>query len=224
MKIQAYFIKQFLNLLEITERLLLVIFEHRILPIMINLILFGPPGSGKGTQAVKIAEAFNLLHISTGDLFRSELKNETPLGMEAKKYMDKGELVPDEVTIGMLSNKLDEYAGKVDGFIFDGFPRTQPQAEALDKLLDLKDTTISLVLALDVPEDEIVERIKERGKTSGRADDLNDEIIRNRFKVYLKETAQVADHYKKADKFVALNGIGTIDEIFASLKAEISKL
>ena len=191
---------------------------------MINLILFGPPGSGKGTQAVKLAQEFNLYHISTGDLFRSELKNETPLGVEAKKYMDKGELVPDEVTIGMLSNKLDEYAGKVNGFIFDGFPRTQPQAEALDKLLDLKNTAISLVLALDVAEDEIVHRIKERGKSSGRADDLDDNIIRNRFKVYLKETAQVADHYKKVNKVEKLKGIGSIEEIFESLKAAINKI
>ena len=191
---------------------------------MINLILFGPPGSGKGTQAAKLAGAFNLLHISTGDLFRSELKQETPLGLEAKKYMDKGELVPDEVTIGMLSNKLDEYAGKVDGFIFDGFPRTQPQAEALDKLLDLKETSISLVLALEVPEEEIVNRIKERGKTSGRADDLDDNIIKNRFRVYLNETAQVLDHYKKLDKVAVLNGVGSIDDIFASLSEEIHKV
>ncbi len=190
---------------------------------MTNLILFGPPGSGKGTQAVKLAESFHLLHISTGDLFRSELKNETPLGMEAKKYIDKGELVPDEVTIGMLSNKLDEHEGKVDGFIFDGFPRTQPQAEALDKLLELKGTTISLVLALEVPEDEIVQRIKERGKTSGRADDLDDSIIRNRFQVYLKETAQVLDHYKKADKVIVLNGVGSIEDISQALVVAISK-
>lgn len=190
---------------------------------MINLILFGPPGSGKGTQAVKLAEEFNLLHISTGDLFRSELKNETPLGLEAKKYMDKGELVPDEVTIGMFSNKLDEFAGKVDGFIFDGFPRTQPQAEALDKLLDLKNTGITVVLALEVPEDEIVSRIKERGKSSGRADDLDDSIIRNRFKVYLKETAQVADHYKKSDKFVALDGVGSIEAIAEALKNAVNE-
>ena len=130
---------------------------------MINLILFGPPGSGKGTQAVKLAEAFNLYHISTGDLFRNEISNETPLGLEAKKYMNKGELVPDEVTIGMLSNKLDEYAGKVEGFIFDGFPRTQPQAEALDKLLDLKKTDISLSEAesekMDVAEKNLLDFI-----------------------------------------------------------------
>ncbi|MCW3110356.1 MAG: adenylate kinase [Segetibacter sp.] len=191
---------------------------------MINLILFGPPGSGKGTQAAKLAQEFNLLHISTGDLFRSELKNETPLGVEARKYMDKGELVPDEVTIGMLSNKLDEYAGKVNGFIFDGFPRTQPQAEALDKLLDLKNTGISLVLALDVPEDEIVHRIIERSKTSDRADDRDPDIIRNRFRVYLKETAQVADHYKKSNQVVSLNGVGTVDEIFSALKSEVNKV
>jgi adenylate kinase len=193
---------------------------------MINLILFGPPGSGKGTQAVKLAQEFNLYHISTGDLFRSELKNETPLGVEAKKYMDKGELVPDEVTIGMLSNKLDEYAGKVDGFIFDGFPRTQPQAEALDKLLDLKNTSISLVLALDVNEDEITHRILERARQSEnpRADDLDESIIRNRFQVYLKQTSQVADHYKKVNKVVELDGIGTIDEIFDALKAAINKV
>lgn len=191
---------------------------------MLNLILFGPPGSGKGTQAVKIAEAFNLYHISTGDLFRSELKNETPLGMEAKKYMDKGELVPDEVTIGMLSNKLDDYAGKVKGFIFDGFPRTEPQAVALDKLLDLKNTSITKVLALEVQEDEIVARILERGKASGRADDLDETIIRNRFKVYLKETAPLAEYYKQSGKFTSIYGIGTIDEIFEALKAEIEKL
>lgn len=193
---------------------------------MINLILFGPPGSGKGTQATKLAEEFNLYHISTGDLFRSELKNETPLGVEAKKYMDKGELVPDEVTIGMLSNKLDEYAGKVNGFIFDGFPRTQPQAEALDKLLDLKSTSISLVLALEVQENEIVNRILDRARSSEnpRADDLDENIIRNRYQVYLKQTAQVADHYKKVNKVIELNGVGTIEEIFESLKNEINKI
>lgn len=191
---------------------------------MINLILFGPPGSGKGTQAVKLAQEFNLYHISTGDLFRNEMKNETPLGLEAKKYMNKGELVPDEVTIGMLSNKLDEQAGKVNGFIFDGFPRTEPQAEALDKLLDLKNTTVSLVLALEVEEDEITHRILERAKQSEnpRPDDLDESIIRNRFQVYLKQTSQVAEHYKKANKFIALNGVGSIEEIFNSLKETIN--
>lgn len=193
---------------------------------MINLILFGPPGSGKGTQAIKLAEAFNLYHISTGDLFRNEISNETPLGLEAKKYMNKGELVPDEVTIGMLSNKLDEQAGKVNGFIFDGFPRTEPQAEALDKLLDLKNTSISVVLALEVEEDEITKRILDRAKQSEnpRADDLDENIIRNRFQVYLTQTSQVAKHYQKANKFVALNGVGTVEEIFDALKTEINKV
>ena len=200
--------------------------QFTILTTMINLILFGPPGSGKGTQAIKLAEAFNLYHISTGDLFRNEISNETPLGLEAKKYMNKGELVPDEVTIGMLSNKLDEQAGKVNGFIFDGFPRTEPQAEALDKLLDLKNTAISLVLALEVAEDEITKRILDRAKQAAnpRADDLDENIIRNRFQVYLKQTAQVAEHYKKVNKFMALNGVGTIDEIFDALKAAINNL
>jgi len=140
--------------------------------------------------------------------------------------MTKGELVPDEVTIGMLSNKLDEQAGKVEGFIFDGFPRTEPQAEALDKLLDLKNTSISLVLALEVGEDEITQRILERAKKSEnpRADDLDERIIRNRFQVYLKQTSQVAEHYKKANMFVTLNGIGTIDEIFESLQTEINRI
>ena len=138
--------------------------------------------------------------------------------------MEKGELVPDEVTIGMLSNKLDEYAGKVKGFIFDGFPRTQPQAEALDKLLSLKNTTISLVLALDVPEEEIVHRLLERGKISERADDRDETVIRHRFGVYLKETATVAGHYQKKDKFVSLNGVGSIDDIFHALKSEIEKV
>ncbi|MCB0507935.1 MAG: adenylate kinase [Chitinophagales bacterium] len=193
---------------------------------MINLILFGPPGSGKGTQAVKLAEEFNLYHISTGDLFRNEISNETPLGLEAKKYMSKGELVPDEVTIGMLSNKLDEQAGKVNGFIFDGFPRTEPQADALDKLLDLKDTSVSLVLALEVGEDEITERILDRAKKSEnpRADDLDEAIIRNRFQVYLKQTSPVAEHYKKADKLVTIVGIGSINEIFEKLKDAVNEI
>ena len=188
---------------------------------MINIILFGPPGSGKGTQAEKLVEKFNLLHISTGDLLRSELKAETPLGVEAKKYMDKGELVPDEVVIGMISGKIDEHAGKVEGIIFDGFPRTQPQAEALDKLLDFKETAISKVLALDVEEEEIVQRILKRGATSGRADDNNEETIRNRFQVYLDNTAPVADHYKEVNKYKGIQGLGSIDEIFEKLCEEI---
>lgn len=191
---------------------------------MLNLILFGPPGSGKGTQAEYLAEKYHLLHISTGDLLRSELKASTPLGLEAKKYIDKGALVPDEVVIGMISSQLDQNIGKVKGFIFDGFPRTKAQAEALDKLLDFKNTTISQVLALDVPEEEVVARILNRGLTSGRSDDNNQEIIKNRFNIYLNETTAVAEHYKEFDKFTSIPGKGTIEEVFESLTKAIDAL
>ena len=191
---------------------------------MLNLILFGPPGSGKGTQAEYLVEKYHLLHISTGDLLRSELKAATPLGLEAKKYIDKGALVPDEVVIGMISSQLDQNIGKVKGFIFDGFPRTKAQAEALDKLLDFKNTTIAQVLALDVPEEEVVARILNRGLTSGRSDDNNQEIIKNRFTIYLNETTAVAEHYKEFDKFTSIPGKGTIEEVFESLTKAIDAL
>lgn len=191
---------------------------------MLNLILFGPPGSGKGTQAERLIEAYNLLHLSTGDLLRSELKAATPLGLEAKKYIDKGALVPDEVVIGMISGKLDEFSGKVKGIIFDGFPRTRAQAEALDKLLSLKKTSISKVLALEVGQEEVVARILNRGKSSGRSDDNDPEIIRNRFNVYLKETMAVADHYKQFNKFESIPGEGSIDEVFELLTKTIEPL
>ncbi|HUH74780.1 MAG TPA: adenylate kinase [Chitinophagales bacterium] len=191
---------------------------------MLNLILFGPPGSGKGTQAEYLVEKYQLLHISTGDLLRSELKASTPLGLEAKRYIDKGELVPDEVVIGMISSQLDQNIGKVKGFIFDGFPRTKAQAEALDKLLDFKNTSIAQVLALDVPEEEVVARILNRGLTSGRSDDNNQEIIKNRFSIYLNETTAVADHYKEFDKFTSVPGKGTIEEVFESLTKAIDAL
>ena len=191
---------------------------------MLNLILFGPPGCGKGTQAIKLAEEFQLLHISTGDLLRNEVKTETPLGVEAKKFMDKGEYVPDEVMIGMISNKIDEFAGKVKGIIFDGFPRTTPQAEALDKLLEFKNTSIKKVIALEVEEEEIVERILLRGKTSGRSDDNDEATIRKRFNIYQKETAPVAALYAAKDLFTSVKGIGEIDEIFELLKSEIEQL
>jgi len=190
---------------------------------MVNLILFGPPGSGKGTQAKKLVEKYNLLHISTGDLFRYEMGNNTPLGQEAKSYIDKGELVPDSVTVGMLRNKV-EANPDVAGYIFDGFPRTIPQSEALDELLAEKDQEVHRLLMLDVPDDEIVHRILERGKTSGRKDDLNETIIRNRIEVYKSETAPVYDYYHKQAKSVTINGVGTIDEIFDRLCQEIGQL
>lgn len=190
---------------------------------MINLILFGPPGSGKGTQALKLTERYGLLHISTGDLFRYELGNNTPLGVLARSYMEKGHLVPDEVTVGMLRNKVDANPD-VNGFIFDGFPRTIPQAEALDALLAERGESISKLIMLDVTEDEIVTRILERGKNSGRADDNDAAIIRNRFEVYLNETSPVYDFYAQSGKSVKVHGIGSIEEIFEMLCAEIDPL
>lgn len=187
---------------------------------MINLILFGPPGSGKGTQALKLTERYGLLHISTGDLFRYELGNNTPLGVLARSYMEKGQLVPDEVTVGMLRNKV-EANPDVNGYIFDGFPRTIPQAEALDALLAERNDSITKLIMLDVTEDEIVTRILERGKNSGRADDNDPAIIRNRFEVYLKETSPVYDFYAQSGKSVKVHGIGSIEEIFEKLCAEI---
>ncbi len=187
---------------------------------MINLILFGPPGSGKGTQAAKLVEKYNLLHISTGDLFRYEIGNKTPLGLEAKSYMDKGELVPDSVTIGMLRNKV-EANPDVAGYIFDGFPRTVPQAEALDQLMVELETNISKLLLLDVDDDEIVTRLLERGKTSGRSDDQNEETIRNRINVFKTNTSPVFDYYAEQGKSVKVEGIGTIDAIFDRLCEEI---
>ena len=190
---------------------------------MINLILFGPPGSGKGTQAAGLVEKYELLHISTGDLFRYEIGNQTPLGKEAKSYMDKGQLVPDSVTIGMLRNKV-EANPDVAGYIFDGFPRTIPQCEALDDLLAEKGETISKLLMLDVPDDEIVKRILLRGESSGRADDLNEEVVRNRIAVYKNETTPVFDYYAKEDKSVKIHGVGGIEEIFDRLAEEVDAL
>ena len=190
---------------------------------MLNLILFGPPGSGKGTQAEKLVEKYNLLHISTGDLFRYEMSNDTPLGLEAKSYMAKGRLVPDSVTIGMLRNKV-ESTPDVQGYIFDGFPRTIPQAEALDALLAEKGQAIDSLVALQVPEDEIVARLLNRGKSSGRDDDNDEKIIRTRFKVYLKETAVVFDHYDQFGKSESINGIGDINHIFDNICAVIDEV
>jgi adenylate kinase len=187
---------------------------------MFNLILFGPPGSGKGTQAERLVEKYGLIHLSTGNLLREEISNKTLLGREAKKFMDHGRLVPDEVVIGMVDSYFDQHKDAV-GFLFDGFPRTVAQAEALDKLMTLKNTSISIVLALDVTEEELVKRILNRGKTSGRSDDTNEEIIRKRFAVYINETSPVAEYYKKAEKFLAIKGEGTVDEINNSLRKAI---
>lgn len=190
---------------------------------MINLILFGPPGSGKGTQAAKLVEKYELLHISTGDLFRYEMGNNTPLGQEAKSYIEKGELVPDEVTVGMLRNKVEANLD-VEGYIFDGFPRTIPQADALDNLLAENGNEVSLLLMLDVPDDELVKRLLLRGETSGRADDTEESIIRNRIEVYKSETTPVFDYYATKGRASKVYGVGSIEEIFGRLCAEIDRV
>ncbi|MBK7806227.1 MAG: adenylate kinase [Saprospiraceae bacterium] len=189
---------------------------------MLNLILFGPPGSGKGTQAEKLIEKYGILHISTGDLFRYEMGNNTPLGLEAKSYMAKGELVPDEVTIGMLKNKVNANP-HVSGIIFDGFPRTIAQAQALDSFLNEKNTQVTALVALDVPEDELVSRLLNRGKSSGRADDNDEAIIRNRIAVYKSETAQVFDYYSATGKSKLIPGVGSIEDIFSRLVTAIDE-
>jgi adenylate kinase len=187
---------------------------------MFNLILFGPPGSGKGTQSEKIVEKFGLIHLSTGNLLRQEIAEKTPLGMEAKNIMDKGQLVPDEVVVGMIDSCLEKHAD-AQGFLFDGFPRTIAQAEALDKLLDLKKTSITKVIALNVTEDELVKRLVKRGETSGRSDDTDEAIIRKRFSVYRSETEPVAEHYKALGRFEKIEGEGSVDDIFARLSSVI---
>ncbi len=188
---------------------------------MLNLILFGPPGSGKGTQAEKLIEKYGLQHLSTGDILRNEIKEQTALGMEAKKFMDQGLLVPDEVVIGMISSKIDATVNSVKGYIFDGFPRTIPQAEALDKLMELKQIPVGNVLSLLVGEEELVKRLLGRGATSGRTDDQDENIIRNRVVEYRNKTAPVADYYRAQGKLSEIVGEGSIDDIFNKLCAAV---
>jgi adenylate kinase len=195
--------------------------NHQI--IMLNLVLFGPPGAGKGTQAARITEKYGLVHLSTGDILRGELEAQTKLGLEAKKYMDKGELVPDSVVIGMIESKLDlNPAAK--GFIFDGFPRTNAQAKALDDLLLRKRTAITVMLALEVEKEELIKRLNGRGKVSGRSDDQDIAVIENRINVYNRETAPVIEYYNSKGKFKAIQGMGSIEEIFDRLCLAMSIL
>ena len=189
---------------------------------MLNIVLFGPPGAGKGTQAAKLIDKYNLVHLSTGDIFRANIKGETELGVLAKSYIDKGELVPDEVTIGMLESEVEKNPN-TGGFIFDGFPRTTIQAEALEKFLQNKGTEISVMLALAVAEEELIKRLLLRGKDSGRADDKDESIITNRIKVYNEQTAVVADFYSAQNKFEKIDGVGTIDDIFGRLCVAIDE-
>lgn len=187
---------------------------------MRNIVLFGPPGAGKGTQSEKLIEKYGLMHLSTGDLFRKHLGEGTELGTLAKKYMDEGHLVPDQVVIRMVEDKISN-SKNCEGFIFDGFPRTTAQAEALDRMLEKHGMAISGMIALDVPQEILKERIKERGKTSNRADDQNEEKINTRIQVYLDETLPVANYYEKQSKFKKINGVGDIDEIFKEISLTI---
>lgn len=187
---------------------------------MLYLILFGPPGSGKGTQAEKLISEYNLRHLSTGDLLRTEIASKTPLGIAAKGFIDNGQLVPDELVIGIIDSSLKKYAD-AKGFLFDGFPRTKPQAEALDKLLDLRNSSIDLMIALDVSEEELVKRLLKRGETSGRSDDMNEDVIRARITEYHNKTTAVAEYYKKYNKVILIPGEGTIDEIFARISKAV---
>lgn len=189
---------------------------------MINFILFGPPGAGKGTQSAKLIEKYSLTHIATGDLFRKHLKEGTPLGKLAQDYMTKGNLVPDQLVIDMVDDKL-KSSGAINGIIFDGFPRTTPQAEALDKLLDSKKAPIKTLIELVVPEEELKKRLAERAVKENRPDDAKPEVIAHRISVYKAETVAVAEYYKKHNKYSSVKGVGPIDEIFSNLCAVIDR-
>lgn len=190
---------------------------------MFNLILFGPPGAGKGTQSEKLIEKYNLIHLSTGDILREEIAAQTKLGLQAKELMDRGDLVPDEVVIGMIRSKL-ESNPDATGFIFDGFPRTVAQAIALDGLMGELGTSITVLLALVVEEEELTKRLLNRGKDSGRSDDQDEEIIKNRILEYNNKTTPLIDYYRNQGKSQAVRGVGTIDEIFENICVTIDGL
>jgi adenylate kinase len=199
------------------------IYQLKTTQYMTNIVLFGPPGAGKGTQAEFLKEKYNLVHISTGDVFRYNIKNETALGMMAKAYMDKGELVPDQLTIDMLEAEVEKNQD-ANGFIFDGFPRTSAQAKALDELMERKDSQINAMIALEVDDEVLVKRLLERGKTSGRPDDANESIIRNRITEYYNKTAVLKDFYAAQNKYFGVDGVGSIEEITNRLSAVINEL
>ncbi|MBF5027769.1 adenylate kinase [Planobacterium oryzisoli] len=191
---------------------------------MVNIVLFGPPGSGKGTQALNLIEKYNLKQISTGDLFRYNMKNNTSLGQLAKSYIDSGKLVPDQVTIDMLVDEVRK-PSNANGYIFDGFPRTAAQTQALEEIVDKElNAQIDICLALVVDDEILVDRLVNRGKTSGRTDDSDEAIIRDRIKEYYTKTAEVAELYKQQGKYVEINGVGAIEEITMKLCQEVDKL
>ena len=190
---------------------------------MLNVVLFGAPGCGKGTQSELLEKRFGLSHVSTGEIIRSHIKSQTELGLQMQGYISRGELAPDSVVIGMIENYLAENKG-IKGTIFDGFPRTTAQAEAFDKILEKLDDSVDIMIYMDVPEEELVKRILLRGKESGRADDASEDVIRNRISVYNQQTAVVADYYRTQGKYVAVPSLGTIDEVFERIAAEIEKL
>ena len=183
---------------------------------MYNLILFGPPGSGKGTQSARIADKYNLVHTSTGDIFRTEIRNGSPLGLKVQRIIEKGELVPDDLLVDILRSALQRAAGNINGFVMDGFPRTIRQAEDFDKLLKETSESVSLVLALDVDEEEVVKRLLKRAQLEGRKDDT-EEVIRNRMKVYHSQTYPLMDYYSKQGKFQSVRGVGSVDNIFEDI-------
>lgn len=190
---------------------------------MLNIVLFGPPGAGKGTQSENLIKRYGLIHLSTGDIFRANIKGETDLGQLAKSFIDKGALVPDEVTIGMLDKEVKKHRDPA-GFIFDGFPRTTAQAKALDQLMATLESEITSMLALEVPENELRARLKSRAETSGRSDDADPAVISKRIETYHRETAPVADYYKSLNKYVGVNGVGDIEDISQRLYDAIDAL
>ena len=190
---------------------------------MLNVVLFGAPGCGKGTQSELLEKKFGLSHISTGEIIRSHLKAQAPLGQQMAEYISRGELAPDSVVIGMVEEYLSQNKG-IKGTIFDGFPRTTAQAEAFDKLLESMGDSVDIMIYMDVPEEELVQRILLRGKVSGRADDASEDVIRNRIEIYNQQTAVVADYYRQQGKYVAVPSLGTIDEVFNRIAAEIEKI
>lgn len=189
---------------------------------MLNIIIFGAPGSGKGTQSENLIRKYNLAHISTGDVLRAEIKDGTELGKLAEGFISKGQLVPDDVVIGMLANVLDSKES-VSGVIFDGFPRTLPQGEALDKMLNERGQSVSIVVSLEVDEPELIDRLIKRGQQSGRSDD-NLETIKSRLDVYKNQTSPLKEHYKETGKLASIKGVGSVDEIFASISEAVDKV